>query len=367
MDLQRVGLLLSGAIYMGSILWLWRGLSGRRAGPALVGFRPSVSAIVAARDEEKTLPRCLDALARQDYQGAFEVIVVDDRSRDRTWDIIAAKAATWPALKGVQAAPDRRFKCPKKSALAEGIAASTGDILLFTDADCRPPADWVRSMVAHFAPAVGLVAGYARPDPVFGVLGKVLAVDNIAVGALGAGSFGMGHPLSCTGRNLGYRRQVYDELGGFGQIGHLIGGDDVYFMRLLSAQGRWAMAFNRQTVVLSQPPPAKLADAIQQKLRHAAKGGHYKGRAFYLAIGVYGFHGLLAWGLVQMLWTQSWDGWVAGVWLMRWAIDFLLLERMAGSEEHPLLRYLPLVEVLYIPYVLTFTIIGRWGWFRWKT
>ena len=367
MDLQKVGLLLSGAIYVGSVLWLWRGLSGRRSGSALVSDRPSVSTIVAARDEEATLPHCLDALAHQDYQGAFEVIVVDDRSRDRTWEFIAAKAATWSALKGVQAVPDGRFKCPKKSALAEGIAASSGEILLFTDADCRPPADWVRSMVAHFAPGIGLVAGYARPDPVSGVLAKVLAVDNIGVGALGAGSFGMGHPLSCTGRNLGYRRRVYDELGGFAQIGHLIGGDDVYFMRLLSAQGRWAMAFNRRTVVLSQPPPAKLADAVQQKLRHAAKGGHYKGRAFYLAVDIYLFHGFLAWGLVQMLWTQSWDGWVAGVWFMRWAVDLLLLKRMAAPEEHALLRYLPLVEVLYIPYVLIFTILGGWGWFRWKT
>ena len=86
MDLQKAGLLLSGAVYVGSILWLWRGLSGRRPGPALVSDQPSVSAIVAARDEEATLPRCLDALARQDYKGAFEVIVVDDRSRDRTWD-----------------------------------------------------------------------------------------------------------------------------------------------------------------------------------------------------------------------------------------------------------------------------------------
>lgn len=368
MELQKAGLLLSGAIYVGSVLWLWRGLSRRHSDPGLVRAQPAVSAIVAARNEEATLPHCLDALARQDYPGAFEVIVVNDRSGDRTWELIAAKAATWSALKGVQAAPDGWFKCPKKSALAQGIAASTGEILLFTDADCRPPADWVRSMVAHFAPGVGLVAGYARPDPVAGVLAKVLALDNIGVGALGAGSFGMGHPLSCTGRNLAYRRQVYDELGGFAPIGHLIGGDDVYFMRLLSAQGSsWAMAFNRRAVVLSQPPPATLAAAVQQKLRHAAKGGHYKGRAFYLVAGVYLFHGFLAWGLVQMLWSQSWDGWVAGVWLVRWAVDFLLLKRMAEPEERALLCYLPLVEVLYIPYVLIFTIFGRWGWFRWKT
>ena len=51
MDLQKAGLILSGAIYVGSVLWLWRGLSGRPS-PVLVSDQPSVSAIVAARDEE---------------------------------------------------------------------------------------------------------------------------------------------------------------------------------------------------------------------------------------------------------------------------------------------------------------------------
>ena len=59
MDLQKAGLLLSGAIYVGSVLWLWRGLSGRRSGPVLVRDRPSVSTIVAARDEEADLAALL--------------------------------------------------------------------------------------------------------------------------------------------------------------------------------------------------------------------------------------------------------------------------------------------------------------------
>ena len=365
MDLQTAGLVLSGSVYLGAVLWLWRGLAQPQS--VLAADRPAVSIVVAARNEEAHLPGCLAALAAQDYTGVFEVVVVDDRSRDGTWEIIATKAATWPVLKGVQAAAELRFACPKKSALAQGIAASSGTILLFTDADCRPPANWVSSMVARFAPGVGLVAGYARPEPVAGLWASILAVDNIGIGALGAGSFGMGRPLSCTGRNLAYRRQVYEELGGFAQIGHLIGGDDVYFMRLVAAQREWDLVFNREAVVLSQPPPANIGAIKQQKLRHAAKGGHYQGGGLYLAVGVYLFHFFLGWGLVQMLWTGILDGWVLGAWTMRWGVDLMLLGRMATAEERSLLDYLPLVEVLYIPYVLIFTVVGRWGWFRWKT
>jgi len=39
---------------------------------------------------------------------------------------------------------------------------------------------------------------------------------------------------------------------------------------------------------------------------------------------------------------------------------------MATPQEQKILGYLPLVEVLYIPYVLIFPVLGYWGWFRWK-
>ena len=365
MDWVNVILVASGGLYGATVLWLWHGLVRNRLRNLKRDY-PSVSVVVAARDEEALLPTCLAALGAQDYPGPFEVVVVDDRSRDGTGAIVDAKAAEWPALKAVRAQEPPRFACPKKSALAQGIAASSGEILLFTDADCRPPVDWVRAMIASFGSGVGLVAGYARPDPVAGWLHAVLAVDNIGVGALGAGSIGMGYPLSCTGRSLAYRREVYDGLDGFAAIGHLIGGDDVYFMRLVAADGRWRTAFNPDAVVLS-PPLAQIGAIVQQKLRHAAKGGHYKGRGLVLAVGVYLFHLALALGLLRMLLTGIFDPLTAGVWALRWSVDWLLLRRMATAAEQPLLRYLPIAEVLYIPYVLFFTVIGRLGWFRWKT
>ena len=365
MDLLWWALLLSGGIYFAGVLWLWKGLGLPR--PETVEALPSVSVIVAARDEQEALPGCLQALQGQDYQGPFEVVVVDDRSRDETWRVILEKAAVWSDLKGIRAHAELRFKCPKKSALAQGIEASSGDILLFTDADCQPPVAWVSSMVAHFAPGVGFVAGYARPDPVTGFVAKLLAVDNIAVGALGAGSIAMGSPFSCTGRNLGYRREVYDSVGGFSRIGHLVGGDDVYFMRLVAAVGGWQMVFNRALAVLSAPPATKMGDIVQQKIRHAAKGGHYRGGALYLAIGVYSFHFFIAWALLQMILTGEWQIAVMALWSMRWVVDLMLLWRMAMKTERWLLRYLLAVEVVYIPYVLIFTVFGRLGWFRWKS
>ena len=357
----------TGGIYLGAIAWLWVGLGRSRADRTVE--LPRVSVIVPARNEEEHLGACLRALRDQEYPGDWEVVVVDDRSEDATGEIVRGQADSWERLKLVTVVGEPRFKCPKKSALARGIEASSGQLLLFTDADCRPQVGWVKSMVGLFAEEVGLVAGYAFPDPGGRVRQKLLALDNLAVGALGAGSFGMGRGLSCTGRNLAYRRRVYDQVGGFERIGHLVGGEDVYFARMVAAETNWKLVFNRdrEADVLNAPPPVRFGEIIHQKLRHAAKGGHYQGSALLLGIAVYLFHFSLLLGLVGMAFEGSLDFVFLSVWGGRWAADGALLWRMARREERSLLLGLPLLELCYIPYVLLFTLMGRSGWFRWKS
>ena len=360
MGLYEVLLLSCGAIYLVAIVWLNAGL--RRLPAAPVEEQPVVSVVVAARDEEAQIDACLDALQAQDYGGEWEVVVVDDRSADRTARLVAARCGD--QLKLVRAPRALRFRCPKKSALAAGIEASRGELLLFTDADCQPPPDWVRRTAALFSPQVGMVAGHAFPRPSPGLRQGILALDNLAVGALGAGSTGRGRPLSCTGRNLAYRRQVYEQVGGFAAIGHLIGGDDVYFLRLVT-RTPWRIVHNPSAVDCG-PGPQTWRALLQQKTRHASKAGHYSGPALLLGAGIYLFHLLLLVGLARLVLGRAEPLFLA-VWGTRWLADLVLLWRYAPRpSERKLLRRLPFLEVLYIPYVLFFTLAGRLGWFRWK-
>lgn len=360
MGIFEVLLLLTGGSYLAMVLWLNAGLGRRR--PAQTQRLPLVSVVVAARNEESAIDACLDALQAQEYAGEWEVVVVDDRSTDQTAQRVEERA--WGRLKLVRAPAQLRFRCPKKSALAVGIEQSRGELLLFTDADCQPPPDWVRSTAQLFGPGVGMAAGHAFPRPVKGIRQELLALDNLAVGALGAGSTGMGRPLSCTGRNLAYRRQVYEELRGFADIGHLIGGDDVYFLRLVSRTS-WRIVHN-PSLVSCGPGPNTWKTLFQQKLRHAAKAGHYRGPVLLLAGAVYLFHLLLLVGLARLVLGQPGPVFLA-VWGGRWLADLVLLARYAPRpSERKLLRHLPFFEVLYIPYVLLFTLAGRLGWFRWK-
>ena len=353
------------------ICWLSVGIFRSRRHPCRTTQRPSVSVIVAARNEAGSIGSCLAALRRQRYDGRLQVVIVDDRSTDGTGAIVDSAAGEWgTGLVCLRAPESPRYVCPKKSALAVGIEGSDGDLLLFTDADCEPPPDWVATMATCFSPGVGLVAGFACVEPLRWLRHRLLAIDNLGVSALAEGSIGMVAPLSCTGRNLAYRRSVWDEVGGFDEIGHLISGDDVYFLRLVSGRTDWRISYCAEPAAVVTGPSGSptLGAILQQKLRHASKAARYSGGARWLGLGVYGYHGLLLAGLVLTAATGTLSKGFAIAWVLKWGLDVALLAAFAPrrGRDRRQLFFLPLVEALYIPYVLFCVPLGRSGRFRWK-
>ena len=113
--------------------------------------RSNVSVVVAAKDEEKDIEACVTGLLDQDYPD-YELIVVDDRSRDRTPEILhrlREQSAGRLRVVSVTALRDGWFG--KNNAMREGVAASRGEWLLFTDADCRYTSRKTISVAMHEA------------------------------------------------------------------------------------------------------------------------------------------------------------------------------------------------------------------------
>ena len=104
---------------------------------------PRISLIFAARDEEEKLPAALATLASLDYSN-LEIIAVDDRSQDSTGKILDAFARRHERLRvaHVEALPAGWLGKPH--ALQKAYEASTGEWLLFTDADVRFAPDVLR-------------------------------------------------------------------------------------------------------------------------------------------------------------------------------------------------------------------------------
>src|ERR1700719_941254 len=92
--------------------------------------RPVVSVIVPARNEEASLGDCLHSLVAQSGV-AFEIIVVDDHSTDRTREI----AKSFPGVRVLGAGPLPEGWTGKNNAVTAGAREARGQWLLFTDAD----------------------------------------------------------------------------------------------------------------------------------------------------------------------------------------------------------------------------------------
>ncbi len=115
------------------------------------GEVPKVSIIVAAKDEEDNIETCVRGLLDQDYAN-FELIVVDDRSKDRTPAILrrlAEEAGNRLRIVTVKTLSVGWFG--KNNAMREGVAPSCGEWLLFTDADCRQTSRRTLSTAMHEA------------------------------------------------------------------------------------------------------------------------------------------------------------------------------------------------------------------------
>ena len=202
--------------------------------PALPDY-PKVSVVVCAYNAESTMAACLDSLRNVRYP-AFEVVVVDDGSTDRTGQI----ADEYEGLhvihqenKGLSAARN------------VGIAASIGDIIAFTDSDCVVDPDWLHYLVATFlSSGRAAVGGPNLPPP----------EDSLVASCVAASPGGPLHVLlddeeaeHIPGCNMAFRREVLEEIGGFNPI-YRAAGDDVDVCWRLQEHG-YRIAFSPAAMV----------------------------------------------------------------------------------------------------------------------
>jgi len=219
-------------------------------------YAPSVSVLIPAYNEERTLAATLASALASDYM-RFEVIVIDDGSTDGT----AAEAGKFLA--------DARVKVLSKpnggkaSALNQGIAAATGDIILFTDADSVFAPDTIANGVAYFVdPEVGAVSGDDTPFEPRGPLQKMLVItSHIGTGFVRRALSSIG-VLQIISGNLGLvRADLLRRVGGFREIW----GEDLELtLRLHRAGAR--VVYGAATRVLAECPHT-IAGLWKQRVR----------------------------------------------------------------------------------------------------
>ena len=184
----------------------------------------AVSVIVPARDAEATLGATLRALQHQDLDQPYEVLVVDDGSRDATAAVARAAGPPVRLLRLEQSTG-------AGSVRNHGAAAARGRVLAFTDADCLPTSGWLRAGLRTLE-GCDLVQGAVAPDP------------SAAMGPYDRSLSVTGERGFYESANLFVRRDRFEAAGGFedviGRARRPQGEDVVFGWRVRRAGGRTA-------------------------------------------------------------------------------------------------------------------------------
>ena len=335
-----------------------------------MGPLPRVAVLVAARNEEACLGRCLDALMAQDYPAdRLTLYVADDHSTDGTAALIrryqdqarpvieaGIEANSFPALPDEEmgAVAVRYVRVPdpvghlrgKANAIHTAIEASDEDLVLITDADCTPPPGWARAHVAYLQDdAVGMVCGHTYVEhrtP----LETLQALDWSFLLASASALAAFGLPITAMGNNMAFRRAAYEAVGGYPALPFSVTEDYVLFKTVADRSG-FRVRLPSDPDLRNYTRPLSTLHGVFQQRRRWARGG-LRARAW-----VYGLYvlGHLA-HLLPLLALIVNPVLALSAIAVKVGADFVLLWVTLGlSKRRGLLRAFPLFEAYLFFYM----------------
>ncbi len=330
----------------------------------------NVSVIIAARNEEHNISNLLTSLVNQDYpQDLTEIIVANDSSNDRTAEIVEQFQQKWPNINLINVEGREKAVSPKKNALQQAIEFSSGEILLFTDADCIPGKDWIEAMVAHYSDDCDMVVGFSKTRVLDWVKARFVQkyehFDFLCMFFCAAGGVARDRYFSCSGQNLSYTRKAFDKVGGFSKIKHIVSGDDVNMMQLMNRSGvNIRFAFSPASFMTTQ-----VIDSWKQLLNQRSRWA--SNMKFQFTLNPEFFFYLVAVLIVTYcpIILLFYNIWLAiGILLIKYIFE-LRLVRYGFKVFHikkKLLNFYPVWIIVQPVYMLIVATLGLFSFFRWK-
>lgn len=403
-------------------VWGYQRLPGRHGKSALIGEVKnynSISIIIAARNEEQNILKCLESIAIQDYpKDLFELIVVNDQSIDKTGKLVDHFIES-ASIKAIQLFSSG--KGGKKEALQIGILASKGNKVITTDADCVVPPSWISEMNQCFqSTGAVFITGPVMMKPINGFFNKFQCLEFNSLIAATAGSIGLGMPVMCNGANMGFSLDAYHELSSrkdhsrehdsiianqANQSGELsvnkqsdtntidlkpkdimnhsiASGDDVFLMLAMKkyyGNKRIAFVDSHEAIVFTDTHQSVKA-FISQRLRWVSKSGGYRDwQIIFTAVSIFSFNLVLLFlsialilqpisilpgplGIEYFLPVVT-----CGLYLLKTMVDTLLISPyLKKYGQYNLIRYLPIMVPLVVLYTVGIGFTGNFTSFSWK-
>jgi len=311
-----------------------------------------VSVVICAHDEEENLRELIPLLLGQDHP-EFEIIVVDDRSNDGTFDLLLAETAKDHRLRMVHVNRTPQVFNAKKYALTLGIKAAKYEWLLLTDADCRPAGkNWISSFARNFSDSTQFVLGFSPYQKRPGFLNSFIRFETLMTGMQYISFALLGSPYMGVGRNLSYRRSKFLDAKGFNNFTKVTGGDDDLFVNQHAHKANTAVCISDDSIMTSIPKTS-FKSYYTQKVRHLSVGKYYR-FGHRLLLGMFTLSWLMVWFLGIPLAIFSELYWIPLGLLVARELFLVIAANIASGKLHQKvdLWLIPLLDFLYAFYYL---------------
>jgi glycosyltransferase involved in cell wall biosynthesis len=220
---------------------------------------PDVSVVIATKDRARYVERALESLQQQESEPSFEVIVVDNGSKDDTAAVVERAARSAPAPIRFLYEPDPN----RGKARNRALLAASGEIVAFCDDDVVIPHHWV---AAHTA------AHRGAPDSV--VNGPILNVRSYDERP-GPRPVNYSRAFLCT-CNASVRRRALERVGGFDELFDLYGWEDTELgVRLRQAGVRRKFVWSAYLWHVKLPAENTVAIELRKAVEKARMAGHF--------------------------------------------------------------------------------------------
>lgn len=213
-----------------------------------------VSVIIISDNNGSELNNNLKHFLSQDYPAGYEVIVVVSRDEDGTSDVLNSYSK-YQNLYTTFVPDTSRYMSRRKLAITLGVKAAKNDIILLTDAVCKPSSDkWIASMASKCKDGVNLVIGYSNYSDDTSKF-KIFCRLHREYAFMYEASKGIAY--STCGNNLLFKKSVFMEARGFQGNLKYVRGEYDFLVNKYSDFGNTAIAISPDCTLIEETPSRK--------------------------------------------------------------------------------------------------------------
>ena len=247
---------------------------------------PEITILVAARNEEQNIAKCLKKLVEQNYPtNKLNILIGNDQSTDDTSNIVEEFAEKYSFIKQIHITEQLGKARGKANVLAQLAHHAKGTYFLITDADIQVGPNWARTLVDFFEPNIGIVSGTTIVKGK-GYLSNMQHIDWLYFMGLLLSFSRIKIYSTAVGNNMAISREAYFSTGGYENFKFSVTEDYKLFEQVRLKGYQTINMINPEAINISEP--AQSLNILMNQRKRWLTGGKELPFYWWIIFAIYG-------------------------------------------------------------------------------